>query len=290
MSTQLIDILYLLIVFTFGISIGSFLNVIIERVPRGLTIQGRSRCPACFHELGVADLVPLLSFTFLRSRCRYCQSRISWQYPAVEFLTGFFFVLVFVNFRLPYSLVYIFFFSILLALFVIDLKFGVVPMVIVYPAIALALLTRILLPFSESAFLYYRLISDKTGFGRYLIQAGYLNTHLKFQGQLVLVTILGALGLALFFYLLVVFTRGRGMGTGDIYYVLLAALVAGLPSMFVMVVFTFVIGALVSILLMVLGKKRFGQTVPLGPFMSLSTFIAVFWGNQLVDFYLNLLK
>ena len=289
MFAQLTGILGTLIVFAFGISVGSFLNVIIERVPRLHSIRGRSHCPACLHELGISDLVPLLSFFFLRSKCRYCQGPISWQYPAVEFFTGLLFVLVFFSFPLPYSLIYIALFSILLVLFVIDLKFGVVPTNIVYPAIIFALLVRIVFPITESLRLYLRLASDKTGFGRYLIKSGFFTTHLNLQLQMVALTILGALGIALFFLLLVVLTKRRGMGTGDIIYALLVALVAGFPNMFVVIILTFLSGALVSLGLVILGKKKFGQTIPLGPFLSFSTFVAVFWGNLLLDLYARLL-
>lgn len=290
MSTQLIDVLNTVIIFAFGISFGSFLNVIIERIPRGLTIDGRSHCPTCLHELGIGDLIPLFSFFLLRSRCHYCKGSISWQYPAVEFFTGLLFVLIFFSFPLPYSIIYIILFSVLLALFVIDLKFGVVPTSIVYPSIIFALLVRIIMPLWESLVLYLRLASDNSGFGRYLIKSGFFSTHLGLQIQLITLTVLGALAIAFFFYLLVVFTKKRGMGDGDIIYALLVALVAGFPNMFVVIVLTFLIGAVVSLILVSFKRKKFGQTVPLGPFLSFSTFIGVFWGNYLVDLYLNLLK
>ncbi len=290
MSAQLIDILSIVIVFAFGISFGSFLNVIIERVPRGMTIGGRSRCPTCLHELGIGDLIPLLSFFLLKSKCHYCEGSISWQYPAVEFFTGLLFVLIYFSFPLPYSVIYIILFSVLLALFVIDLKFGVVPTAIVYPSIIFALLVRIIMPLSESLALYLRLASDSSGFGRYLIRSGFFNTHLGLQLQLIVFTVLGALSIAFFFYLLVIITKKRGMGEGDIIYALLVALIAGFPNMFLVIILTFLTGALVSLILIGFKKKKFGQTVPLGPFLSFSTFIGVFWGSYLIDFYLNLLK
>lgn len=290
MSAQLIDILGIVIIFAFGISFGSFLDVIIERVPRGLTIGGRSRCPTCLHELGIGDLIPLLSFFLLKSKCHYCEGSISWQYPAVEFFTGLLFVLIFFSFPLPYSIIYIILFSVLLALFVIDLKFGVVPTSIVYPAIIFALLARIIMPLWESLTLYLRLASDSSGFGRYLVRSGFFSTHLELQLQLIAFTVLGALSIAFFFYLLVILTKKRGMGEGDIIYALLVALIAGFPNMFVVIVLTFLIGAVISLVLIGFKRKKFGQTVPLGPFLSFSTFIGVFWGSYLVNFYLNLLK
>lgn len=290
MSTALIEILGTLLVFVLGLSFGSFLNVIIERVPREKTIKGRSSCPKCSHELGLADLLPLLSFVLLRLKCRYCQSPISWQYPAVEFFTGLLFVLVFRSFPLPYSVFYIILFSVLFVLFAVDLKFGVVPMVIVYPAIIFTILARILIPLSESLELYRRLAFDKTGFGRYLLKAGFFSTHLILQFQPVFLTLLGSLVIALIFLLLVLITRGRGMGSGDIFYAFLVSLVTGFPNMFTAIFLAFLSGAVVSLMLVALGKRKFGQTVPLGPFLSLGAFITVFWGGYIVDWYLSLLR
>lgn len=290
MSAQLIEILFILIVFVFGISFGSFLNVIIERIPRGKTIGGRSQCPTCSHELGLTDLVPILSFFVLKSRCRYCQNPISWQYPLIEFFTGLLFVLLFLYFPLPYSVFYIITFSVLLALFVIDLKFGVVPEIVVYPTAVFVILVRLLLPTIESVSLYLRLISDKSGFGKYLVKAGFFSTHLFLQFQPVLLTIACALLVALFFYLLVIFTKGRGMGTGDIIYAFLVALIAGFPNMFVALFLTFLIGSVVSVFLIIAKHKKFKDTVPLGPFLSLGAFISVIWGNHIVDFYLSFIR
>ena len=146
------------------------------------------------------------------------------------------------------------------------------------------------MPLSESLALYLRLASDSSGFGRYLIRSGFFNTHLGLQLQLIVFTVLGALSIAFFFYLLVIITKKRGMGEGDIIYALLVALIAGFPNMFLVIILTFLTGALVSLILIGFKKKKFGQTVPLGPFLSFSTFIGVFWGSYLIDFYLNLLK
>ncbi|MBN2259624.1 MAG: prepilin peptidase [Clostridiales bacterium] len=85
-----------LIVFLYGISIGSFLNVVIYRVPLGKNVaKGRSYCPVCGNTLSWMDLFPLLSFVILKGKCRYCGTKISWQYPIVEGITGIGFVFIF---------------------------------------------------------------------------------------------------------------------------------------------------------------------------------------------------
>ena len=115
MSAQLIDVLNIVIIFAFGISFGSFLNVIIERIPRGLTIDGRSHCPTCLHELGIGDLVPLLSFFLLRfltkifprsslatiSASRLKKSFILKAACIEEFLTAAFYLCMIQHFRQP---------------------------------------------------------------------------------------------------------------------------------------------------------------------------------------------
>jgi len=84
--------------FVFGLTIGSFLNVVIYRLPRGEGLAGRSGCPNCQDQLAWFDLVPLLSFLFLAGRCRRCQGRISWRYPLVELVTGLLALAVLVRF------------------------------------------------------------------------------------------------------------------------------------------------------------------------------------------------
>lgn len=115
--------------FIYGVCIGSFLNVVVYRLPRKLPIaKGRSMCPKCEHTLGPADLVPLFSFLFLRGKCRYCGAPISWRYPAVEALTGAVFGLAGAVYGISiYAGILCVFFSVLILAWFIDLDEGYIP-------------------------------------------------------------------------------------------------------------------------------------------------------------------
>ena len=130
---------FYLVIFLFGLLFGSFLNSVIYRLEIGGSfLKGRSYCPHCKHKLIWQDLIPVLSFLFLKGKCRYCQKPISWQYPLVELATGFIFLLFFLtslnlnNFTYVYLLIMSCF---LIIVFVYDLKHYIIPDKIIYPAI-----------------------------------------------------------------------------------------------------------------------------------------------------------
>ena len=109
----------ILLVFLLGLVIGSFLNCVIYRIEKEESILGRSYCPKCGRVLSFFDLFPLFSWLFLKGRCRYCKEKISWQYPLVEFFTGFWFALIFYYFSNTFYLLYLFIISsILIIIFV----------------------------------------------------------------------------------------------------------------------------------------------------------------------------
>lgn len=278
------------LILSLGLSIGSFLNVLIERVPKGESILGRSRCPKCRRSLSLLELIPIVSFFLLLGRCWRCRSPISVQYPLVEAASALIYLVVYLAIPFPASLLYYVIFPFLLSLLMIDLKFGVVPTRLIFPAILLSFLLRLAVATAGILLLYLRLNSDKSGFGSYLIKAGYLRSHLYLEFQLLLLTVLGSMMATLIFFLIVKLTKGRGMGEGDIFYALLVGLTAGFPNLIVAFFLAFLLGALVSVTLILLGRKKFGQTVPFGPFLSLGAFIAVFFGEKLIDLYLKLLS
>src|SRR3989338_8578506 len=130
------------IVFLFGLVVGSFLNSVIYRLGKGESaLKGRSYCPQCKHPLSWQDLIPLLSFVFLQGKCRYCRAKISWQYPLVELGTAAVFFLIFAsgeNSTIADFLHVGYLFtiaSLLVVIFVYDLKHYIIPDKILYPAI-----------------------------------------------------------------------------------------------------------------------------------------------------------
>lgn len=138
---ELILFLLYLFVFIFGICIGSFLNVVVYRVPNGISIaKGRSFCPTCKQQIKSYDLIPILSFLFLGRKCRYCKQKISFRYPLVELFTGIMAVLLFVRFDFTWRALAAFvLYAILIAVALIDLDTMTIPnglvLALVVPAI-----------------------------------------------------------------------------------------------------------------------------------------------------------
>lgn len=261
-------LIVIIFLFAVGLCVGSFLNVLIYRLPHNLSIFGRSFCPHCKKKIVWHDNIPLVSFIILGGRCRKCRSPISLQYPAVELVTGVLFVLVFLFLpsegikhqvlSIKYLVVigyYLLIVSSLVAIFFTDLKHGIIPDKIIYPTIFITFL--------------------------YII----LNTK-----YLILPNLLSALGAFLLFFLLVLITRGKGMGMGDVKLAFLLGLFLGFPKIVIALYVAFLTGAAVSLILVLWGKKKFsGGTVPLGPFLVFGTLLAFFAGEKLLQLVLPLL-
>jgi len=260
-----------LIIFIWGTFIGSFLNCVIYRLENKLSfLKGRSFCPHCKHKLGFFDLVPIFSFIFLKGRCRYCKKEISIQYPLVEIATGLLFLLVLnfqfgnLQFLILNPLVSINFLyllivsSLLVIIFIYDLKHYIIPDKVIYLLIGITF--------------FYQLI--------YNFQAVNSSFWSFF---------FSALGAAGFFFLIWVFSKGKCMGFGDVNLAFLMGLFLGWPNILVALFSAFLIGAIIGIGLIILGKKKLKSQVPFGPFLITGTFIALFWGQNLINWYLNFL-
>jgi len=242
----------MILIFIFGLVVGSFLNCLIYRLEVGEGfLKGRSFCPYCRHILSWQDLIPLLSFLILRGKCRYCQKSISWQYPLVEIATGLLFLSIF-NFQ--FSIFNLIIACFLIIIFVYDLKHYIIPDKIIYPAIVIVLI-------------YNFLRSDLLGRSDLL---------------------LSAFGAATFFLAIVLVSRGKWLGIGDIKLAFLMGLFLGFPNILVALFLAFSIGAIIGLGLIVSGKKTLKSEVPFGPFLVTGTFIALFFGGQIIHWYLNL--
>ncbi|MDO8669062.1 MAG: prepilin peptidase [Candidatus Buchananbacteria bacterium] len=234
-------------IFIFGLAAGSFLNCVVYRLERGESfLGGRSYCPHCRHKLGFFDLIPVLSFFWLRGLCRYCKEKISIQYPLIEIATGLLFLLIFTIFNWQDSIFYFLISIFLVIIFVYDLKHYIIPDKVIYPAIAIAGIFNLL----KSDFL------------------------------------LSAFGAAGFFLAIVLVSRGKWMGVGDIKLAFLMGLVLGWPNILAALFLAFLIGAIIGLGLIIWGKKTIKSEVPFGPFLVLGTFIALFWGRELINWYL----
>ena len=252
-----------IIIFLFGLAAGSFLNCVIYRLESNQSfLKGRSFCPHCKHQLGFWDLMPVLSFIMLGGKCRYCQKRIPLQYPLIELSTGLLFVftkLEITTMGVIPSFYWLTIISFLIVIFVYDLKHYIIPDKVIYPAIGITLFYDFYLGVTKS-----RLILG------------------DFVDQL-----LSAGGAAGFFAAIVIVSRGKWMGVGDIKLAFLMGLILGLPSILVALFLAFLSGAIIGVGLIVSGKKTMKSEVPFGPFLVTGTFIALFWGQELINWYVK---
>lgn len=310
-------IIYILL-FLIGLCIGSFLNAVIFRLetgesiiaePRGI-VRGttrkfsRSYCPHCKTTLRWHDLIPVLSFLLLRGRCRYCKRPISWQYPIVEIATGLIFILI-INFPAfaqgfggqaifnkvssfkfqVSSLIFWFYIaSSLIVIFIYDFKHYIIPDKILFPAIAVSIM--------------YHVLSIMYGqnYTPYIIQ----NTLYNYAGS--------ALAASGFFLILVLVSRGKWMGLGDVKLAFLMGLILGWPNIAVALFLAFMSGAVVGTILILAGfiarggeqfsaeencsppdgRYTLKSQIPFGPFLILGTFAALFWGQKIIEWYLGM--
>ena len=254
--------------FILGLVVGSFLNVVIDRLKTGESIiRGRSYCPKCRAILKWYDLIPLLSFILLGGRCRYCKEKISWQYPIVEIATGFLFVFLTIRVypELIELLFYLFLTSCFIVIFVFDLKYFIIPDKIIYPAIAISIMYHL------SSIIYGQ------NYTSYIIHYTLYN----YAGS--------AFVASAFFGALVLISRGRWMGLGDVKLAFLMGLILGWPEILLALFLSFLSGALVGLGLIAFGQKTFKSQVPFGPFLSASTIFSLFFGSQILDWYLRFL-
>lgn len=251
-----------LVLFLFGLAIGSFLNVVIYRIKHGSSpLKGRSKCLKCKKQIAWFDNIPLFSFLWLSGKCRKCKAKISFDYPLVEFLVGLQFVWVYwlltVNYQFFHSwegfyslglLVYwLILFSGSLAIAIYDLKHMIIPDEILWPVTLVA-------------------------FGRLFISR---------QWQVIPVAIL-SMGFILSLWLL---TRKKGMGFGDVKLAFLMGLVLGFPKIVVAFMIAFLTGAFFGIILLLVKKKKFKSKIAFGPFLLLGMLVAKLWGEQIWNWY-----
>ena len=268
---------FYIFVFILGLAVGSFLNCIIYRLEKNESfLKGRSYCPHCHHILAWQDLIPILSFLILRGKCRYCGKKISLQYPLVELATGILFFSIFYSTfqhsNIPTLQQFIQFLylsivsSFLIIVFVYDLKHYIIPDKIIFPAIATVFIFQIISNF----------------------QFPFSITNFQFRITNFYFSILSALGAAAFFLLIFLFSRGKWLGFGDVKLGFLMGLFLGFPKILISLFFAYLIGAIIGIGLILAGKKTLKSEVPFGPFLVTGTFVAFFWSNILIDWYLSL--
>ena len=275
--------IFYLFIFLLGLIVGSFLNCAIYRTELQETdgsgkkspsfLKGRSFCPNCKHTLSWLDLIPIFSFLALRGKCRYCSQKISWQYPLMELATAFLFVFLFWKlgfiqnseiFNSLNSLLVICYLLIvsclLLAIFVFDLKHYKIPDSFVFSALAVVFLYRVI--------------------GIFVSGSGIFEVFLN--------PFFSALVAGLFFLAIVLVSKEKWMGWGDVTLAALMGLFLGFPAILAALLLAFCVGGIIGIILVISGKKKLKSEVPFGPFLVFGTFLALFWGQDLINWYINL--
>ena len=242
--------------FLFGIVFGSFYNVVIYRVPLGLSIsKGRSMCTSCKHTLRAADLAPVLSWIFLRGRCRYCGAKISPRYPIIECISGCLFVLAYQRqgFAAGFIL-YAAFWSMLLVVTMMDFDNMIIaePVLLIFTLICAVCLLAIKRP------IFYHLLGCAAGFGAYL--AIYL--------------------LARAYY------KKEAFGFGDVELMASTGLVLGLRGSIEALFLSFYIAVIGIILMKMLGGAvRRRMEIPFGPYMCAAAFLVSLYEQPVYDIY-----
>ena len=251
----------IIIIICFGLVWGSFLNVVIYRLPLRMSIsKPSSSCPHCEEKIKFYDNIPVLSFLLLRGKCRHCKGKISFRYPLVELLTAASFLLLYSQ----YSLSFFFFASCLFACALIALGFidyyhQILPDEITLPSLLLALIYSL---FRTDLNLRQALIGAVAGAGFLLfIYAAY--------------------------YLL---RKQEGLGLGDVTMMLLIGAYLGWRQAFFTLILASFVGALVGIFFILYKKKDFQYSLPFGTFLAPAAFAALLWGERIINAYLSLYK
>lgn len=242
--------------FLFGLIIGSFLNVLVYRLKDAETLLGRSFCRHCKNQIRWYDNVPLISFVLLRGECRDCDTKISWQYPALELLTGILFALIGFFFFVPSDTV-----SILETLWLL----GIVSCFLVIGAYDIRHMEIPLNMLIMSGLL--TILFLMTHF--FLVHEPFLVSRLWYG-------ILGGIAVGGFFFLLVWISKETWMGWGDVWLGLVAGLAVGLPYVLPMLTLSFGLGACIGVSAIVLKKKGLKSQVPFAPFLVAGVILTFF--------------
>lgn len=285
----------IIFLFAIGLAFGSFYNVISLRYSEGeflgaKAVKGRSHCSKCGKILKWHELIPLLSFIIQKGKCRGCKTSLSLQYPIVELITGIAFVAVplyFINHKFALfpqffyasdwpviilSVIWLFIFSLLLLLTIIDLRLMIIPDEI---NIALGVLGIINIAVQEYIL---KLEAPISFLGHYSEFLGSINNF--WLNHAVSVLIGGA-----FFGAIIIFSRGKAMGWGDFKLAVALGVIFSWPDIIMILALSFIVGSLFSLVLIARRKKGVKDLVPFGPFLAIGCVITFFFGFQIISNY-----
>jgi leader peptidase (prepilin peptidase)/N-methyltransferase len=267
--------LYIIIFILLGLFTGSFLNVCIDRLPRGESIVfPPSHCESCSHKLSVIDLIPVFSYLFLKGRCRYCRTKIPLRLALVELVTATLFGFFFWRYGFTLDLaVFIVYGSLLIVIFVIDLENQLVLNKIVYPGMVIAFALSFFRP--ELAGL------DSLGSG--IVSRAVVPFGGDAVNQAVLALMGGLLGLVAMSVPYIIYPGGMGMG--DIKLAAMAGLMTGYPLIILALLLSWILGGLIAAMLLALKIKGRKDAIPAAVFMVVAVLVTLLWGQDIWLWY-----
>ena len=251
-----------IIIFIFGMCIGSFVNVCIYRLPASKSIIDplRSICPNCNSIIRFYDNIPILSYLLLKGRCRNCDKPISFRYPLVELISGAFALCTFLKFGPTLeALVYFAFITVLVVITFIDIDHQIIPDLITIPGIPVCFLASFALP----SITYKESLLGLLAGGGSLLLVGWVYYLIK---------------------------KAEGMGGGDVKLMAMIGIIIGWKGILFTIFVSSLVGALVGITIMLSTKKGMKIAVPFGPFLSIGAITYIFFGPGLIFWYFNLLR
>lgn len=248
----MIEVILYIVIFLYGICIGSFLNVLIFRIPKQEEfVKTRSHCMTCGHQLAWYDNIPLLSWLMLRGKCRYCKAPISPQYPIIEALNGVLYVIIFLVLGFTWDAVLVCFLaSMLLALSVIDFR-------------------TLEIPFGFQIAIF-------------VLAAIHLALHYEDWLQYVI----GFFAVSVFLELLLLITKGRAIGGGDVKLMATCGLFLGWKLIILAFLLGCVLGSIIHLIRMKVSKAE--HVLAMGPYLSAGVLLAVLFGEKILALYLSM--
>ena len=244
----------LIFIFITGTLIGSFLNVCIYRLPEDKSVVSPpSACSTCGHRLGFLDLIPIFSYVFSGGRCRHCSAKYSIQYPLIELLNGILYLFIFYKYGFTWiSVMHCLTLSVLIVVFMIDLRYKIIPdSLVIFGLLYTTIISIMLIDVN----IWDKVFGFAFGFGLFLLIALITNA----------------------------------MGGGDIKLMGFLGLNFGLKGIIFVTMASFVIGAVISVGLLISKIATRKDYIPFGPFIAVAALIYIFWGEELINIYFNLI-
>ncbi len=245
-----------ILVIIIGLVIGSFLNVCIYRIPLEQSISyPPSHCGSCNHRLKPIDLIPVISYLFLKGRCKYCKEKISITYPLIEILNAVLYLIIFYNYGLTFDFVkYSLLSSLLIVIGIIDYKTqDIYTVTIIFGVI------------SSVIFIAIDFFVNKNSISTYVLGG-----------------LIGFLALAI----IVIITKGMGIGDAEI--TLVCGLFLGIKGVIVTLFLGIIIGGIVAIIILALKLKDAKDAMAFGPCLSVAALMYILWGDTIINVYLKM--